>query len=357
MKAWIKPLENWPKSLLMVTSLGLVTVVGLVDYFTGYAIFFSAFYLIPVALAAWFVGDLFGNTVSILSVSVWLAGDFVAGAHYPNWFIPVWNGAIALTVYFVVVKTLASLRRSHQELEDRVRQRTAALNKEIQERRLLEKEVLEISEREKRQIGHDLHDSLGQHLTATAFAGQVLNEQLENESLPEPASARHLVKLIEEAIILTRTFARGLHPVELEAEGLMDGFQALSRNISERFKVACEFECREPVLFHDAANSTHLYRIAQEAITNAIKHGKARHIRIGLETNAGVITLTVIDDGVGLPENARNGRGMGLHIMAYRANLIGATFEIERVPEGGTRIICQLPRTGHLVPETHGAKN
>jgi signal transduction histidine kinase len=357
MTAWIKRLENWSKPLLIVTSLGLVAVVGLVDYFTGYAIFFSAFYLIPVALAAWFVGKVLGNMISMLSVAVWLMGDFAAGAHYPNLFVPVWNGAIALTVYFVVVKTLASLRKSHQELEERVRQRTAALNNEIQERTRLEKELLEISEREQRQIGHDLHDNLGQHLTATAFAGQVLNEQLESKSLPESVSARHLVKMVEEAILLARTFARGLHPVEITGEGLMDGFQELARNTSERFKVSCEFECLEPVLLHDAESSTNLYRIAQEAITNAVKHGKARHISIGLEKINGTITLTVTDDGVGFSENARNSQGMGLRIMAYRANMIGATFNIGRSPESGTRVTCKLPSSSIAASETHGTKN
>ena len=357
MTAWIKRLENWSKPLLMVTSLGFVAVVGLVDYFTGSAIFFSAFYLIPVALAAWFVGKVMGNVVSMLSVAVSLVGDFAAGAHYPSLFVPLWNGAIALTVYFVVVKTLANLRQSHQELEKRVQQRTAALNNEIQERTRLEKELIEISEREQRQIGHDLHDNLGQHLTATAFAGQVLNQQLESKSLPESASARHLVKMVEEAILLARTFARGLHPVEITGEGLMDGFQELARNTSERFKVSCEFECLEPVLLHDAESSTNLYRIAQEAITNAVKHGKARHTSICLEQANCTITLTVTDDGIGLPENARNGQGMGLRIMAYRANMIGATFNIERLPESVTRVTCKLPANNDVASETHGAKN
>jgi len=357
MTAWIKRLENWSQPPLMMTSLGLVAAVGTVDYFTGYAIFFSAFYLIPVALAAWFVGGAFGSVISILSVAVWLVGDFAAGANYSNWFVPIWNGAIALMVYFVVVKTLVNLRKSHQELEERVRQRTAALTSEIQERTRLEKELLEISEREQRQIGHDLHDGLGQHLTATAFASQVLTEQLENQSLPESAAAKNLVKLVEEAILLTRAFARGLHPVEIADEGLMDGFQELARNISERFKVGCEFECREPLRLPDTTASTQLYRIAQEAITNAIKHGKARHITIRFEKTENAITLTVTDDGIGLPENAHNGQGMGLRIMAYRANMVGATFNIERLPESGTRVTCKLPFNHAADAETHGAKN
>jgi signal transduction histidine kinase len=331
--------EKRSKVFSVTACLVLVVVIGLVDYLAGYAILFSAFYLLPVALSAWFVGRTFGITVSILSVLVSVVGDYAAGAHYPSVFVPIWNGAIALIVYFVVVKILTSLRKLHNELEERVRQRTNALTNEMQERARLEKELIEINERGQRQIGHELHDRLGQHLTATAFAGQVLAQQLESDALPQSKPARHLVKMVEEAIDLTRTFARGLQPVEVEPEGLMDSFQELARSTSEHFKISCEFECREPVLLPDAATSTQLYRIAQEAITNAVKHGKAKFININLEKN-NALALTITDDGVGLPENLSSRRGIGLRIMAYRAGLIGGTFNIERLPESGTRVTC-----------------
>ena len=357
MSALTDQFEKRSKALVLTVSVALVAIIGSVDYLTGSEIYFSSFYLLPVALVAWFVGGGFGIVISMLSVAVWLTGDFAAGVHYSSLLVPLWNGAIALTVYFVVVKTLVSLRKLQKELEERVRQRTKALASEMEERTRLEKELLEISERGQRQIGHDLHDSLGQHLTATAFASQVLTEQLENKSQPESAAARHLVKMVEEAITLTRSFARGLQPVEVKAEGLMDGFQELARNISERFKVSCEFECRESVLLHDAARSTHLYRIAQEAITNAIKHGKAKFINVSLEKTGDAITLTITDDGIGLPENSRPGDGMGLRIMAHRAAMIGATFNLERLPESGTRVTCKLPAGETAPAKNYAAKN
>src|SRR5215472_6416705 len=207
----------------------LVSAIGLVDYLTGYTIFFEAFYLLPVGLASWYVGGIWGLVISLLSVGVWLAGDFAAGVKYSTLLVPIWNGAIALTVYVVVVKTLVSLRRLQKELEERVRQRTSALTSEIQERTRLEKELVEIGEQAQRQIGHDLHDVLGQHLTATAFAGQVLTAQLEKRELAEAGASRNLVKLVEESIGLTRQLSRGLQPVELKPDGLMDGFQELAR--------------------------------------------------------------------------------------------------------------------------------
>jgi len=340
--------QHWDgkKLFVMAVSLALVAGIGLVDYLTGFMIFFSAFYLLPVGLAAWHISATAGTAISVLSVAVWLAGDFAAGVQYTSVLVPVWNGAIALIVYFVVIGTLVNLRKLQKELEERVRQRTRALTNEIQERGRLEKELVKIGEEAQRQIGHDLHDTLGQHLTATAFAGQVLTAQLETKSLPEAAAARKLVKLVEDSISLTRQFARGLQPVELTPDGLMDGFQEMARNISERFKISCEFECRESVLLHDAESSTQLYRIAQEAVTNAVKHGHAKYINISLEQTGGATTLTVTDDGVGLPESAGESQGMGLRIMAYRASMLGATFSIERLSDAGTCVTCRLPGNG-----------
>jgi hypothetical protein len=127
------------------------------DYLPGYTLFFSAFYLLPVALATWFVGRTFGVMISLLSVVVSLVGDAAAGAHYSSALVPVWNGLIALTVYSVVVTSLTSLRKMHEELEDRVRQRTEALAEEMRERARLEKELVGIGEQSLRQVGHDLH--------------------------------------------------------------------------------------------------------------------------------------------------------------------------------------------------------
>jgi signal transduction histidine kinase len=344
------------KTLTVLFSVILVAIIGMVDYGTGYTIVFEAFYLLPVALAAWRVGSTSGMSIALLSVSVWLAGDYAAGAHYSSVLVPIWNGAIALTVYLVVVRTLVSLRKLQTDLEKRVRQRTAALAEEIQERARLERELVEIGEQSQRQIGNDLHDTLGQHLTATAFAGQVLTEQLEGKASPEAAASKNLVKLVEEAINLTRQFARGLQPVEMKPEGLMNGFQELAVFISERFKISCEFECREAVLLNDAESSTQLYRIAQEAVTNAIKHGHAKFINISLEKSGEDTTLTITDDGSGLPEKAGGGAGMGLRIMAYRASMIGATFHIERLPESGTRVTCRLP-SHHNSTSSNVAKN
>ena len=336
---WIeKPSPGWA----MAISLALVLIIGLVDYATGYALVFSAFYLLPVSLAAWHKGLGGGIVLSVLSVAAWLAGDYAAGVHYTSTFVPAWNGLIALAVYGVVVTMLVSLRTLQRELEERVRQRTVALALEMEERTRLEREMLDITERAQRKIGHDLHDVLGQRLTAAALASQVLHEKLKEKSLPESAAAHHLVEMMEASIALTRNLARGLQPLGLEAEGFMDGLQELARNISERFGVNCEFECPTPLFPGNADCCTHLYRIAQEAVSNAIRHGRARFINISLEKQDRSILFSITDDGAGMPEQPSSAGGLGLRIMAYRAGMIGAQFKVERLTESGTRVSCRL---------------
>jgi signal transduction histidine kinase len=251
---------------------------------------------------------------------------------------------------------LARLRSLHYELEERVRQRTAALNNEMQERVRLEEEILGISEREQWRIGHDLHDSLCQHLTGVALAGEVLSGQLAAQSLPEAKAVNHIVEMVEGAIELTRTLARGLHPFELEKEGFTDALRELAANITEGFKTPCTFECDGEMVIDDPVVVTHLYRIAQEAITNAVKHSKAGEIVVRLEAGAAGVALTIRDDGIGISEIPGGGKGMGLRTMAYRASVIGASFNVARLPKGGTRVTCQLP-DGKVPSKTHDTKS
>jgi signal transduction histidine kinase len=361
MVAWIKQFETWSKPSLMALCLGIVAVVGFVDYLTGYETFFFIFYPLAVFLAVWFVSGSFGGVISALSVMAWISTNIAAGEHYSSYFVPVWNAMIMFVFYLVVVGLLARLRTMHKELEERVRQRTAMLTNEIQERTRLQKELLETSERVQRRIGYDLHDGLCQHLTGTALVGHVLGQKLADQSRPEAAEADRVVELVEEAIEITRTLARSLHPIEIQAGRLADNFQELAAGASDRFKVSCQFECHPAASLpdmNDANVATHLYRIAQEAITNAVRHGKARHINIRLDSTDKEMVLTIIDDGIGLPENARNGDGLGLRIMAYRASMIGATFNIERLSSlSGTRVTCTLVFNGVPGEKNHVTKN
>jgi len=339
----LESLERSSRASLIIAGLLVLSLIGVVDYLTGFELLFSVFYLLEVGLAAWFVGKGFGLLMSVLSVIVWIGGDLAAGAHYSNLVVPIWNAVILMVFYFIVVWLLTHLRSLHKQLEARVAERTLALTREMAERQRLEEEILKVSEREQRRIGHDLHDNLCQHLTATALAGQVLGERLAAKALPEAGDATQVVAMVEDGIDLARNLARGLYPVEMEAEGLMSAFQQLANNITKGAKVSCVFECDKPVLIHNDAVATHLYRITQEAVRNAISHGKPKRIGINLTEDHGVIKLSVEDDGLGIPEDLKETEGLGVRIMAHRASIIGASFSVEPAPTGGTIVACSVP--------------
>ncbi|HTR96385.1 MAG TPA: sensor histidine kinase [Candidatus Acidoferrales bacterium] len=337
------PIGRWPRWRLVLSCLVLVTLVGAADYLTGHEILFSSFYLLPVGLAAWQLGRAFAVFIALLSVGAWLVGDLAAGAVFPHAFVPLWNAGIIFAFYLVVVSLIARLRQMNRDLEVRVRQRTIALTEEIAERERLEREVLDVGERERRRVGRDLHDSLGQLLTGTALAGQVLREKLAARAPEEATAAERVVRLVEEAIEMTRALARGLDPAEIDGGGLEQGLRLLAARTSELSPARCEYRGDAPVPIHDNVTATHLYRIAQEAITNAIKHGQAAHIDVRLESANDRARLTVHDDGRGLPPASRRVRGMGLRIMAHRAAVVGGTFEIRAEPSGGTTVLCEVP--------------
>jgi PAS domain S-box-containing protein len=214
---------------------------------------------------------------------------------------------------------------------------------DITERKHLEKAILDISAREQRRIGQDLHDGLGQHLTGIAFMAKVHEAKLAEQKRSETDDAAKIVKLVNEAIHKTRELARGLLPVLSDAQGLMSALLLWAAEVEDLFGVACRFQCETPVLIHDDAMATHLYHIAQEAVNNAIKHGEPRKVLIQLTAEQGRGTLLIKDDGKGIADNAVNTQGMGLHIMKYRAGVIGGTLEVRPDVVQGTIVSCVFP--------------
>jgi signal transduction histidine kinase len=331
------------RTLSIVFALLLVLLVGIADYFSGYQIYWSIFYLIAISFAVWNVGLLFAVLVAALSITSWLVGDWAAGVVYPNRFVPVWNTLITFGFYLVVISLLTRLKSFHQTLERRIRERTAALQQEIAARERLEKEVTEVTERERRHIGRELHDTLSQHLTATSLSLQVLSGKLAQNSLPQATDADQATRLVEDAIDLTRKLAKGLFPLELEGEGLEGALLELCRNMADRYQINCEFKNDAQTPSIASPTAMHLYRIAQEAVTNAIKHGHVSHVVIDLSTENGALKLTVNDDGIGLPDQLPADRGLGLRIMANRAGMIRAHFSAKNNSAGGATVKCELP--------------
>jgi len=226
----------------------------------------------------------------------------------------------------------------------------SAIMKDISERKRLEAEILQVSEYEQRRIAQDLHDGLGQQLGGISFLSAVLKKNLAECASPETEAAAKISNLLTDAMAQTRNLARGLHPVTVETNGLMSALEDMAGRVTDLFKVTCRFECPEPVLIESNVVATHLYRIAQEAVTNAIKHGQAQKINIALSLLPDQIMLTVSDDGVGFKEAERNRKGLGLRIMNHRASVINGNLTVRKRAGSGTDVICTV--SGNSGPKT-----
>ncbi len=229
--------------------------------------------------------------------------------------------------------------------------------RDITERKRLEREILEISNREQRRIGHDLHDGVCQQLAGIAFMSHTLANRLQQKGSPESSQAEGISDLIHSAINHTRGVARGLFPVRLEENGLASALEELAANSSEVFKINCRFISEEPIAVADNEIALHLYYIALEGVANAVKHGKAKNITISLGTTAGHHALEIKDDGAGFSPLAAV-TGMGIRIMQYRARVIGATFNLQSRPGYGTHIVCLFqPVSGEPPKANNGASD
>lgn len=214
--------------------------------------------------------------------------------------------------------------------------------RDITDRKRLEKEILEISEREQRRIGQDLHDGLCQQLTGIAFLVQALQQKLAANEDDEAAHATQITSLLKEAVNQARSLSHGLYPVDPQPDGLMVGLRQLAANVASLFNIACVFRCPQLVAIQDNSTATHLYRIAQEAVQNAIRHGKASKIVIDLASTRNGVKLSVVDNGVGFSDEGQVKRGMGLRTMGHRAQVIGGVLTIRRATRGGSRVVCEL---------------
>ena len=231
---------------------------------------------------------------------------------------------------------IAELARSFDDMAARLEQAQA-------ERRRLEREVLDIEEQERQQIGRELHDDLGQLLTAIALKSKVQQEVLAKHASPEAARAAEICDLATRAMDRVRALARGLYPVDFEHVDLPLALQDLADSVEDASGLSCQVECPGDVAVPDAMMRTHLHRIAQEAVSNAIKHAEAQQIAIRLASEGGQLILTVEDDGKGLPQDVKCGDTLGWRTMGYRAALLGGSLELEPRPSGGTIVKCRVP--------------
>ena len=246
-------------------------------------------------------------------------------------------------------KAEQALLRSKEDLEEMVVSRTTTLRRineelgnEISTRKHLERELVKVSEREHRRLGHDLHDGICQELAGIFYSIQAIAKRL-GKSSPVQASLHAIVQAVQRSIHHTRLLSRGLAPIELENGELPTALDQLVADTASLFEVDCQFECPEPSTKFSSEVSSNLFRIAQEAIQNAIKHGHATRIRVALNFKKREGMLTITDNGSGI-ENKNSvkgeGNGMGLTIMRHRAALIHGSVSINSHNGSGTSVHC-----------------
>jgi len=320
-------LEQQPKSWLWVEAIVLSMVVGFFDYLTGYEVSMVLFYSVPILLMVWFSDRISGVFMAILCTIIWWWADQAAGHLYAASWHQVWETVVILVYFLLFVEAAAAMKS-----------RIALLEHSQQ----LEQEIIRISDREQRRIGQDLHDGLCQYYAAIGCAAGSLKCNLEKLGSPAAQSAAEIEDLIMKGVGQARSLARGLAPVENEERGLQFALEDLAQVSGRLLGIECCLICEGPVSIFDNTRANHLYRIAQEAISNASRHGKASVVSVRLSSAEEVIRLVIEDNGGGIPQPMPESRGMGLSIMQYRARMIGGQLVVAPGPEGGTIVACSF---------------
>ncbi len=320
-----------------------ILLIGDFDYLTGYRISLLVFYILPIGFAAIYVGPAFAIFLAILSVAVSVSTDIWSGLPYSQYPVMAWNVAIVLAAFFVVIALLHVLNRILLRLQESIEERTQALLSEMRERGRLEREIIDLSEHEQLRFGQELHDRVCQELASVAIAAHMLARKLLATEHEEKAHAREMALMADHALETTRSVARGFFTAGFDSAGLAEALRETARHTEEKNRISCVVHWQETLKIADENTVIHLFRIAQEAIQNAIKHAAASRIEVSLKREGETLQLTIEDNGKGMDPSSRKGKGLGLNIMAYRAGLIGGEFKAERPTDGGTRVVCLVP--------------
>lgn len=325
---------------------GLVLLVAAIDWLAGPQASFSLFYLIAVTLAVIWFGGFHGVLVAFGSAGARLAGDFLTlgEAAEPAWIW--WNTGAGLLVHLGVVWILNSHLLLHRQLEERVSERTQAWRKALEALQRIERELQEVGSRERAAMGRELHDELCQHLVGSALATKVLGERIKVIDRSAANDAQKIVGLLEEAIAKTRDMARGLILAGIKPADLGPELAELASQYN-RNGTTCRFLQQGAPVIKDDATAAQLFRIGQEAVRNAFRHGDPTRVDIILSGDSRTLQLIVEDDGRGLPPPDERGPGMGLRIIAHRAAVVGGELQVTSAKNSGTRICCTVRAPGH----------
>jgi signal transduction histidine kinase len=321
---------------VFLEALALTITIGLIDYLTGNEVTVDPFYSIPILLMVWLGNRNLAILISVFCALAWWWANSAGGHVYSSEWFRIWDAIVRL-MFFCLVMFAGSIFKQQR---NSIRERLALLERSQE----LEREIINISEREQQRIGRDLHDGICQYLVAIGFTAAMLNRDLDRDSSIRARKAGEIADLLQDAAKRTRDLARGLSPVDRDEGGLESALMELTSGTAKLAGISCSFICIGPAQIRDNGRAVHLFRIAQEALSNAIKHGHAKGVVIALEASVGTLSLRVSDDGVGFDPTISERKGMGLNIMHYRARMIAGTLEIQSNSPVGTVVSCTIAR-------------
>jgi signal transduction histidine kinase len=329
-------LTRQPTPVAFAESVVLLFGIGSLDLATGHQVSLFLFYSAPIVFAVWLCDNKSAFAVAGLAGVLWSWADIVLGYSYLSATVQAWEISIRFAFFFLVALAGIATKERHQASGARIEL--------LEHARRLEQQIIEVSEYEQQRIGRDLHDGLCQYLAAIGCVATSLKIDLEQRGLEKlAATAAEIEKLLAESVKQARDLAHGLMPVQLDEAGLPAALQALAASTSRLLRIDCTFEFAGENGYTHPGKATHLYRIAQEAITNARKHGRANNVEVRVSANSSALSLSIADDGVGFSKTEKDTNGVGLSIMRYRANVVGGELEIEERPTGGTIVSCIVP--------------
>jgi len=340
------------KLLSGVLCLFAVLGIGMIDYATGYEVSVLVFYAIPVGLAAIYVSAAYAVLLGLAAVALSRSTDILSGMPYPGHAVFVTNCAIPFAFFVILIAALYLLNQIRQGLESTVEQRNRALLQEMHERGRLERQVIELSEREHRRFGQELHELVTHELASIAIDAHLLTRNLLAAGDGEVGRAREIALKVDRALTKARNIARGYFTLGFDAAGFAEALREIANRTQKATRISCLVHCADDLAIGNEDATIQLFRIAQEAVQNSARHADATRITITFERRDDQFWLIIEDNGKGLHPTTGTGtdakpprkeKGLGLSIMAYRAGLIGGKFLTERALSGGTRVICTVP--------------
>lgn len=341
-------MRSHPPLATILFSVFMTLLIGWLDHITGFEMTFFVFYGVPIFLAVWWVGYRVGLCIAVLSGVVWWVAN-MSTTPYETHLGYAWALANRLVYLCIMVFAVSALRNKQESDEARIQM--------LEERRQLERDIVSVSEHEQQRIGQDLHDGICQQLAAIGCAARVLAEDLQAQGVQSAHDASLIEGSIQQVVLEARNLARGIFPVHVDRSGLGAALIDLGKMVSRLTGTSIVVNDCVDVPLDAPEVSMHLYRIAQEAVANAVKHSDATQVCISMRLEDDRLELRIEDNGKGMPPpSRRRDDGMGLRTMRYRAQALQADLVIEQQSKGGTLVSCRLQLKKLQQPKGHEEK-